>query len=88
MNHLGLLCKNMLWKNQSLSCSCFYQVKELVSVSITDKGSELMVKIIIIEDTETIREELKTFLTQHGYEVVAPMRFEHIISDTIKKILI
>lgn len=38
-----------------------------------------MHKIIVIEDTETIREELKTFLTRYGYEVEAPIDFENII---------
>ncbi|MEG0297308.1 MAG: response regulator transcription factor [Clostridium sp.] len=38
-----------------------------------------MHKIIVIEDTETIREELKTFLTRYGYEVEAPTDFENII---------
>ena len=49
------------------------------------KGSECMSKIIIIEDTETIREELKTFLMRYGYEVVAPINFENIIHDTLKE---
>ncbi len=39
-----------------------------------------MTKIIIIEDTETIRQELTTFLTRYGYEVIAPTDFENIIS--------
>jgi len=37
-----------------------------------------MTKIIIVEDTLTIREELKTFLTKYGYEVLAPTTFENI----------
>ena len=44
-----------------------------------------MPKIIIIEDTETIREELKTFLIRYDYEVVAPTNFENIISDTLSE---
>ena len=48
------------------------------------KGSEPMSKIIIIEDTEKIREELKTFLIRYGYEVVALTNFENIINDTLK----
>lgn len=40
-----------------------------------------MEKIIIIEDTESIREELQTFLGRYGYEVVAPTSFENIIED-------
>ena len=47
------------------------------------KGSDSMSKIIIIEDTETIREELKTFLMKYGYEVVTPTNFENIIHDTL-----
>jgi len=37
-------------------------------------------KIIIIEDTEIIRQELATFLNRYGYEVIAPTNFENIIS--------
>lgn len=40
-----------------------------------------MEKIIVVEDTESIREELKIFLTRYGYEVVAPTSFENIILD-------
>lgn len=39
-----------------------------------------MAKIIIIEDTEIIRQELKTFLTRYGYEVIAPTDFKNIMS--------
>lgn len=42
-----------------------------------------MPKIIIIEDTDTIREELSTFLTRYGYCVVAPTSFENIIDYTL-----
>jgi DNA-binding response OmpR family regulator len=49
------------------------------------KGSEPMSKIIIIEDTETIREELKTFLSRYGYEVVAPANFENIMNDILRE---
>ena len=34
-----------------------------------------MDKIIIIEDDEIIREELKNFLSKYGYEVIAPTSF-------------
>jgi DNA-binding response OmpR family regulator len=44
-----------------------------------------MSKIIIIEDTETIREELKTFLIRYGYDVLAPANFENIIDYTLKE---
>jgi len=49
------------------------------------KGSESMSKIIIIEDTDTIREELKTFLTRYGYDVTAPTNFENIIDYTLRE---
>lgn len=49
------------------------------------KGSESMSKIIIIEDTEKIREELEIFLVRYGYEVVALTNFENIINDTLKE---
>lgn len=39
-----------------------------------------MTKIIIVEDTKTIRQELETFLNRYGYEVIAPTDFENIIS--------
>lgn len=42
------------------------------------EGSEYMTKIIIVEDTFTIREELETFLTKYGYEILAPTTFENI----------
>lgn len=45
--------------------------------------SASMSKIVIIEDTDTIREELKAFLSRYGYEVVAPTNFENIINDTL-----
>ncbi len=44
-----------------------------------------MSKIIIIEDAQTIREELKTFLTRYDYEVLAPSNFENIIDYTLKE---
>ena len=40
-----------------------------------------MKKIMIIEYTEGIREELKTLLTRYGYKVIAPQTFENIIED-------
>lgn len=44
-----------------------------------------MSKIVIIEDTETIREELKTFLITYGFEVIAPANFENIIQETLNE---
>lgn len=49
------------------------------------KGCEAMSKIMVIEDTETIREELQTFLIRYGYEVIAPTNFENIIDDILKE---
>ena len=44
-----------------------------------------MSKIVIIEDTETIREELKTFLITYGFEAIAPTNFENIILETLNE---
>ncbi|WP_339198872.1 response regulator transcription factor [Solibacillus sp. FSL R5-0449] len=44
-----------------------------------------MSKILIIEDTETIREELKTFLNTYGFDTKAPTNFEHIIQETLNE---
>lgn len=44
-----------------------------------------MSKIVIIEDTEKIREELKTFLIRYGYEAAALTNFETVIQDTLKE---
>lgn len=49
------------------------------------KGSECMSKVIVVEDTVTIREELMTFLTRYGYEVVAPSNFENIVDDILRE---
>lgn len=38
-----------------------------------------MEKIIIIEDDEIIREELKNFLSKYGYEIVAPTSFDNVV---------
>ncbi|WP_066875188.1 response regulator transcription factor [Clostridium mediterraneense] len=43
-----------------------------------------MNKIIIVEDSETIRLELKEFLEKYGYEVTAPDDFNNIV-DVINK---
>lgn len=43
-----------------------------------------MKKIIIVEDTKTIREELKIFLCKYGYEVDAPSDFNNIIEHIYK----
>lgn len=44
-----------------------------------------MEKIIIIEDEEIIREELKNFLGRYGYEVVAPTSFDNVVEFIIQK---
>lgn len=44
-----------------------------------------MPKIMIIEDTEKIREELSIFLSRYGYETVAPVNFENIVQDILKQ---
>ncbi|MEG0843688.1 MAG: response regulator transcription factor [Romboutsia sp.] len=38
-----------------------------------------MKKILIIEDTKVIRDELKLLLSRYGYEVIAPESFEDIV---------
>ena len=38
-----------------------------------------MSKIFIVEDENTIRDELSIFLARYGYEVEAPESFENII---------
>lgn len=43
-----------------------------------------MSKIFIVEDENTIRDELSIFLARYGYEVEAPENFENIIEE-IKK---
>lgn len=40
-----------------------------------------MKKLMIIEDTKVIREELTSLLIKYGYEVIAPVDFENIIND-------
>lgn len=38
-----------------------------------------MGKIIIVEDDEIIRDELKNFLSKYGYEVVSPTTFDNVV---------
>ncbi|WP_270648143.1 response regulator transcription factor [Paeniclostridium hominis] len=40
-----------------------------------------MKKLMIIEDSQIIREELKSLLTRYGYEVITSENFENIIED-------
>lgn len=40
-----------------------------------------MSKIMIIEDTEKIRIELKEFLSKYGYDVVCPSSFSNVLDD-------
>lgn len=44
-----------------------------------------MKKIIIIEDDKFIREELQSFLSKYGYEVLAPVDFENVIDFVLKE---
>ncbi len=44
-----------------------------------------MSKIIIVEDSETIREELKIFLTRYEYYVIAPSNFENIVEVILEE---
>ncbi|MEG1411053.1 MAG: response regulator transcription factor [Terrisporobacter sp.] len=44
-----------------------------------------MEKIIIVEDDEIIREELRSFLSKYGYEVMAPREFENIVGFILKE---
>ena len=43
-----------------------------------------MPKIMIIEDNENIKKELKEFLIRYGYEVYAPNDFENIVKLALK----
>ncbi|MGL5316577.1 MAG: response regulator transcription factor [Peptostreptococcaceae bacterium] len=36
-------------------------------------------KILVVEDSQVIRDELKILLTRYGYEVIAPENFENIV---------
>lgn len=45
---------------------------------------EIMKKIIIVEDEEKIRMELKNFLLKYKYDVVCLTKFENIIEDILK----
>ncbi|MCC3863388.1 response regulator transcription factor [Terrisporobacter petrolearius] len=44
-----------------------------------------MKKIIIVEDEEKIRAELKNFLVNYNYEVICLSKFESIIGDILKE---
>ena len=44
-----------------------------------------MEKIIIIEDDEKIRQELKNFLVNYDYEVVIIDEFENVVGDALKE---
>ena len=45
-----------------------------------------MKKILIIEDDEAIRNELKTFLCRYNYDTVVVEKFENIIEEIKKEI--
>lgn len=44
-----------------------------------------MNKLMIIEDSQIIREELKSLLTRYGYNVIACENFENILEDIEKE---
>lgn len=44
-----------------------------------------MKKILIIEDSQVIRDELSLLLTRYGYKVIAPDKFENIIEYTLEE---
>lgn len=44
-----------------------------------------MEKIILIEDDEKIRVELKNFLVNYNYEVVIMEEFENIVENTLNE---
>lgn len=44
-----------------------------------------MEKIIIVEDDEIIRDELKNFLSKYGYEVVSPTTFDNVVEFILKE---
>ncbi len=44
-----------------------------------------MTRIMIIEDNETIREELSIFLVRYNYEVIAPDHFGNIVRDALNE---
>ncbi|MGL4911141.1 MAG: response regulator transcription factor [Romboutsia sp.] len=44
-----------------------------------------MEKIMIVEDDQIIREELQSFLSKYGYEVVAPAEFENIVENILNE---
>lgn len=52
---------------------------------IIKKGEKKMAKILIVEDDEKLRNELKIFLEKNGYEVLLLENFENAI-ENIKKI--
>lgn len=44
-----------------------------------------MKKIMIVEDHETIREELSLFLTRYGYDVITIEEFGHVVETVLKE---
>ena len=45
-----------------------------------------MDKILIVEDDEKLRQELKIFLEKNGYEVVILEEFENAVEDIVKTV--
>lgn len=48
---------------------------------ILDIGEEKMKRIVIIEDDEKLRRELKIFLQNNGYEVIEIEQFDHLLEQ-------
>ena len=42
-----------------------------------------MYRIMIVEDNKTIRKELKTFLSKHGYEVFSIDNFDNVVAQVL-----
>ena len=45
-------------------------------------------KIIIVEDHEPIRNELKILLSKYGYEIKAPTEFNNIVNQKYRSLLL
>ena len=42
-------------------------------------------KIIIVEDHESIRNELKILLSKYGYEIIVLDRFDTVVEDCLRE---
>ena len=55
------------------------------NINNKSKGAKSLKKILIIEDSQVIRDELNLLLTRYGYEVMAPDSFDNIIEYTLEQ---